>query len=89
VIDVGSGAAFVGEGLGVAVLPRFAVPESLGVALLTVADADLDWPLGVATSAMRARRPARCWRWSTITSLDVIPPHGAHATSEPVAAGRQ
>jgi hypothetical protein len=56
---------------------------------LTVADADLDWPLGVATSAMRARRPARCWRWSTITSLDVIPPLGAHATSEPVAAGRQ
>jgi hypothetical protein len=24
------------------------------VVLLTVADADLDWPLGVATSAMRA-----------------------------------
>jgi DNA-binding transcriptional LysR family regulator len=29
VIDIGSGAAFVGEGLGVAVLPRFAVPEAL------------------------------------------------------------
>jgi DNA-binding transcriptional LysR family regulator len=54
VIDISSGAAFVGEGLGVAVLPRFAVPESLGVVLLPVADADLDWPLGVATSAVRA-----------------------------------
>jgi DNA-binding transcriptional LysR family regulator len=53
VIDIGSGAAFVSQGLGVAVLPRFAVPESLGVTLLTVADADLDWPLGVATSALR------------------------------------
>jgi DNA-binding transcriptional LysR family regulator len=54
VIDIGSGAAFVSQGLGIAVLPRFAVPESLGVVLLSVADADLDWPLGVATSAVRA-----------------------------------
>jgi DNA-binding transcriptional LysR family regulator len=54
VIDIGSGAAFVSQGLGVAVLPRFAVPESLGVVQLTIADADLDWPLGVATSAVRA-----------------------------------
>jgi DNA-binding transcriptional LysR family regulator len=54
VIDINSGAAFVGEGLGVAVLPRFAVPESLGVVLLPVTGADLDWPLGVATSAVRA-----------------------------------
>jgi DNA-binding transcriptional LysR family regulator len=54
VIDIGSGAAFVSQGLGIAVLPRFAVPESLGVVLLPVADADLDWPLGVATSAVRA-----------------------------------
>jgi DNA-binding transcriptional LysR family regulator len=54
VIDIGSAAAFVGEGLGIAVLPRFAVPEGLGVVLLPVAGADLDWPLGVATSAVRA-----------------------------------
>jgi DNA-binding transcriptional LysR family regulator len=53
VIDIGTGAAFVREGLGVAVLPRFAVPESSGVVVLTVADADLEWPLGIATSAVR------------------------------------
>jgi DNA-binding transcriptional LysR family regulator len=53
VIDIGSAAAFVGEGLGIAVLPRFAVPEGLGVVLLPVAGADLDWPLGVAASAVR------------------------------------
>jgi DNA-binding transcriptional LysR family regulator len=54
VTDIGSGAAFVGQGLGIAVVPRFAVPESLGLVLLPVVGADLDWPLGVATSAVRA-----------------------------------
>jgi DNA-binding transcriptional LysR family regulator len=54
VIDIGTGAGFVSEGLGVAILPRFAVPEGVGVQVLRVIDADLDWPLGVATSAIRA-----------------------------------
>jgi DNA-binding transcriptional LysR family regulator len=54
VIDIGTGARFVAAGLGVAILPRFAVPENLGVVLRTVSDADLQWPLGVATSAVRA-----------------------------------
>jgi DNA-binding transcriptional LysR family regulator len=54
VIDIGTGARFVAAGLGVAILPRFAVPEGLGVVLRTVRDADLRWPLGVATSAVRA-----------------------------------
>jgi DNA-binding transcriptional LysR family regulator len=54
VIDIGTGAGFVSEGLGVAILPRFAVPEGVGVVVLRVIDADLDWPLGVATSAIRA-----------------------------------
>lgn len=54
VIDIGTGARFVAAGLGVAILPRFAVPPDLDVVLRTVSDADLQWPLGVATSAVRA-----------------------------------
>ena len=54
VIDIGSGASYVRHGLGIAILPRFAVPEDLGLRLLTLTGADLDWPLGVATSAVRA-----------------------------------
>ena len=54
VIDIGSGARFVAAGLGVAILPRFAVPPDLDVVLRTVTGADLDWPLGVAVSRVRA-----------------------------------
>jgi DNA-binding transcriptional LysR family regulator len=54
VIDITTGAAFVRHGLGVAILPRFAVPEDLDLVLVPVADVDLNWPLGVATSAVRA-----------------------------------
>ena len=53
----GSGGLVAGltEGrLDLAILPRFAVPADLGVVLRTVSDADLQWPLGVATSAVRA-----------------------------------
>jgi DNA-binding transcriptional LysR family regulator len=53
VIDIGTGAGFVRHGLGIAILPRFAVREDAGLAMLTVAGADLDWPLGVATSTVR------------------------------------
>ncbi|PRY30242.1 LysR family transcriptional regulator [Pseudosporangium ferrugineum] len=52
--DITTGASFVAHGLGVAILPRFAVPEGLDVVVRPIADADLDWPLGVATSAVRA-----------------------------------
>ncbi len=54
VIDITTGAAYVAHGLGVAVLPRFAVPEGLDVVLRPLAGAELDWALGVATSAVRA-----------------------------------
>lgn len=54
VIDIGAGADFVRHGLGVAILPRFAVPDGLGLVVRTVTGADLAWPLGVATSAVRA-----------------------------------
>jgi DNA-binding transcriptional LysR family regulator len=54
VTDLSTGADYVRQGLGVAILPRFAVPESLGLIVAAVTGADLDWPLGVATSAVRA-----------------------------------
>ena len=54
VIDIGSGAEYVRNGLGIAILPRFVVRGDQGLELLTVTGADLDWPLGVATSALRA-----------------------------------
>ena len=54
VVDISTGAGFVRHGLGIAILPRFAVPDEADLVVLPVADADLDWPLGVATSAVRA-----------------------------------
>jgi DNA-binding transcriptional LysR family regulator len=53
VIDISTGASFVRHGLGIAILPRFAVPDEVDLVVRPVADADLDWPLGVATSAVR------------------------------------
>jgi DNA-binding transcriptional LysR family regulator len=54
VMDLTTGASFVRHGLGVAILPRFAVPDDGDLMVRPVAEADLDWPLGVATSAVRA-----------------------------------
>jgi DNA-binding transcriptional LysR family regulator len=54
VIDIGSGANYVREGLGVAILPRFAVPDKRGLVVRPVAGSDLEWPLGLAVSALRA-----------------------------------
>jgi DNA-binding transcriptional LysR family regulator len=54
VIDITTGASFVRHGLGIAILPRFAVPDEVDLVVRPVADADLDWPLAVATSAVRA-----------------------------------
>jgi DNA-binding transcriptional LysR family regulator len=54
VMDITSAADFVREGLGISILPRFAVRNQSGLILKTVSDADLEWPLGVAVSAVRA-----------------------------------
>ncbi|WP_449340817.1 LysR substrate-binding domain-containing protein [Streptomyces canarius] len=48
ITDVGTGVDFVRHGLGVALLPRFALRETADIATLTVSDADLDWPLSLA-----------------------------------------
>lgn len=54
VTDVGTGADFVRHGLGIAILPSFVVPEDPDLAVLTIDDADLVWPMAVASSATRA-----------------------------------
>ena len=54
VMDLASGAGFVREGLGVAFLPEFAVPDRRGLVVRPLSDSDLEWPLGLAVSALRA-----------------------------------
>ncbi len=54
VADVRAGADYVRHGLGIAILPEFLVPDSDDLASLSVIDADLQWPMAVATSATRA-----------------------------------
>ena len=53
VTDIGSGADFVREGLGVAFLPLFVVPDKRGLIFKRVRDADLEWPLGIAVPSLR------------------------------------
>jgi DNA-binding transcriptional LysR family regulator len=48
-----TGVAYVRNGLGVALLPRFALGDAENVATLTVDDADLDWPMSLAVSSER------------------------------------
>ncbi|MGW6460847.1 LysR family transcriptional regulator [Streptomyces sp. NPDC055078] len=60
VLDFVTAAAFVREGLGLAFVPRFAVPDDAGLRALTVADDSLRWSLSAATSA--TRRPSAAAR---------------------------
>jgi DNA-binding transcriptional LysR family regulator len=54
VTDVATGADFVRHGLGIAILPRFVVSETPDLSVLTIAGADLSWPMAVATSSARS-----------------------------------
>ncbi|MEU5086163.1 LysR family transcriptional regulator [Streptomyces sp. NPDC021356] len=58
--DVATGVDYVRHGLGVALLPRFVLRSAEGVAVLTVRDADLDWPLSLAVPS--AHRPGTAAR---------------------------
>lgn len=51
ITDVATGVDFVRHGLGVALLPRFALRAAEDVATLTVRDADLNWPLSLAVAS--------------------------------------
>jgi DNA-binding transcriptional LysR family regulator len=53
ITDIATGVAFVRHGLGVALLPRFALRDVQDVAVLRVQDADLRWPLSLAAPSDR------------------------------------
>ncbi|MDN3028532.1 LysR family transcriptional regulator [Streptomyces sp. S.PB5] len=53
ITDIATGVDFVRNGLGLALLPRFVLARAKGVATLTVSDADLDWPLSLASPSDR------------------------------------
>ncbi|WP_329138811.1 LysR substrate-binding domain-containing protein [Streptomyces sp. NBC_01476] len=53
ITDIATAAAFVRQGLGIALLPRFIVPRRDDVRQLTVTGADLRWPLSLAVSRNR------------------------------------
>lgn len=53
VTDITSAANFVREGLGISLLPAFAVRKQSNLIVKRVSEADLEWPLGVAVSALR------------------------------------
>ncbi|MGW9031766.1 LysR family transcriptional regulator [Streptomyces sp. NPDC055722] len=53
ITELATGVAYVRNGLGVALLPRFALGDAENVATLTVDDADLDWPMSLAVPSER------------------------------------
>ena len=57
-VDIATGAQFVRHGLGVAMLPDFAVPADPQLRAIEVPGADLLWTLSVATSSQRPRTAA-------------------------------
>lgn len=73
ITDIAAGAGYVRQGLGVALLPGFIVPDDRDLARLRVADADLRWPLALATS--RTRRLSAAAR----ALLDLVVEHTATA----------
>lgn len=53
VTDIATAPSYVRHGLGVAILPRFTTEDLEGVVVRGIEDADLDWPLALATPADR------------------------------------
>jgi DNA-binding transcriptional LysR family regulator len=56
--DIATVSDFVGYGLGVAFVPRFAIPLTTRVTAVRVSDADLMWPMSLATPSDRRIGPA-------------------------------
>lgn len=53
IADAGEAAGYVRAGLGVSLVPGFVRPRVDGVAVLSISDADLTWPVQLAQSARR------------------------------------
>jgi DNA-binding transcriptional LysR family regulator len=71
--DIATGAAYVAEGLGVALLPRFIIPVRPDIATLAVTGAALEWPMAVATSTER-RLPAAATAFLALLDAEFAPP---------------
>jgi DNA-binding transcriptional LysR family regulator len=54
ITDIATATAYVRNGLGIALLPRFAIGSEAGVVALPVDGADLEWPLSLAAPQDRA-----------------------------------
>lgn len=54
ITDIATATAYVRNGLGVALLPRFAIGSEAGVVAVPVANAELEWPLSLASPKDRA-----------------------------------
>ena len=54
IADTATATSYVRNGLGIALLPQFAVGEGDGVVVLPLADTNLEWPLSVAAPKDRA-----------------------------------
>jgi len=51
--DIATAPAYVRSGLGIALLPRFALHDAQGTVVVPVSGADLDWPMSLATPSDR------------------------------------
>ncbi|HEX7162739.1 MAG TPA: LysR substrate-binding domain-containing protein [Trebonia sp.] len=52
--NIADSADYVRHGLGIALVPRFIIPERDDLARVTVTGADLTWPMSLAVPAARA-----------------------------------
>lgn len=53
IADIAAGASYVRHGLGIALLPRFIIEPAADLRRITVAAADLRWPLSLAVPQAR------------------------------------
>ncbi|MFG1925479.1 LysR family transcriptional regulator [Cryptosporangium sp. NPDC048952] len=82
IVNIGAGADFVRHGMGVALLPRFLIPQRTDLRSLPVTDADVRWPLSAATSTLR--RPSAAAR----AFLALLPHHTPAPRSASASAER-
>lgn len=75
--DIASAAAYVRCGLGITLLPEFAVPDTPDLSVLAVGDETLRWTLSIATSS--TRRPSAPLR----ALLELADAYASTAPGEP------
>lgn len=77
VLDMGTAAACVQRGLGIALLPQFAVAQAPDAAVLQLSDRSLLWALSMATSSTRRlSAPARAF-------LDLVDDYASEELGQP------